>query len=55
LRQAMVAGTVMASFAVERFSLERLRELDHADINARLAQFKRLTHFEDLGEAARAS
>ncbi len=52
LRQAMVAGTVMASFAVERFSLERLRSLNKGEINDRCAAFKRLTHFEELGEAA---
>jgi sugar/nucleoside kinase (ribokinase family) len=54
LRQAMVVGSVMASFTVERFSLDRLRELTHAEINERAASFKRLTHFEDLGEAALA-
>jgi sugar/nucleoside kinase (ribokinase family) len=53
LRQAMVVGSVMASFTVERFSLERLRELSDKEINERCASFKRLTHFEDLGEAAR--
>ncbi len=53
LRQAMVVGTVMASFAVERFSLERLRGLEKGEINARCADFKRLTHFEELGDAAR--
>ncbi len=52
LRQAMVAGTVMASFAVEKFSLERLRVLEKREINDRCAAFKGLTHFEELGEAA---
>ncbi|MBX5482079.1 MAG: sugar kinase [Myxococcaceae bacterium] len=53
LRQAMVAGTVMASFTVEKFSLERLRTLENREINERLATVKRLTHFEDLGDATR--
>jgi sugar/nucleoside kinase (ribokinase family) len=53
LRQAMVVGSVMASFTVEQFSVERLRALTHREINERCASFKRLTHFEDLGEAAR--
>jgi sugar/nucleoside kinase (ribokinase family) len=54
LRQAMVVGSVMASFTVEQFSVERLRALTHREINERCASFKRLTQFEDLGEAARA-
>ncbi|HYX91989.1 MAG TPA: PfkB family carbohydrate kinase [Myxococcaceae bacterium] len=54
LRQAMVVGSVMASFTVERFSLERLCDLSHKEIDERYASFKRLTHFEDLREAARA-
>jgi sugar/nucleoside kinase (ribokinase family) len=49
LRRAMVMGSVMASFTVEKFSLERLREVSRHDIHARFAEFKRLTHFEDLG------
>ncbi|WP_257449507.1 PfkB family carbohydrate kinase [Archangium lipolyticum] len=49
LRRAMVMGSVMASFTVEKFSLERLREVNRADIRARFTDFKRLTHFEDLG------
>jgi sugar/nucleoside kinase (ribokinase family) len=49
LRRAMVMGSVMASFTVEKFSLERLREVTRADIRARFGEFKRLTHFEELG------
>ncbi|MFE8598830.1 PfkB family carbohydrate kinase [Archangium violaceum] len=49
LRRAMVMGSVMASFTVEKFSLERLREVTRSEIRARFAEFKRLTHFEDLG------
>ena len=49
LRRAMVMGSVMASFTVEKFSLERLREVSRSDIRARFSEFKRLTHFEDLG------
>ncbi|OJT24435.1 sugar kinase [Archangium sp. Cb G35] len=49
LRRAMVMGSVMASFTVEKFSLERLRDVTRSEIRARFAEFKRLTHFEDLG------
>lgn len=52
LRQAMVVGTVMASFAVEKFSLERLRGLRNAEVNDRCAAFKRLTHFDELDPIA---
>jgi sugar/nucleoside kinase (ribokinase family) len=49
LRRAMVMGSVMASFTVERFSLDRLRDLTQREIHQRFSDFKRLTHFEDLG------
>ncbi|GHG96081.1 PfkB family carbohydrate kinase [Comamonas sp. JC664] len=49
LRRAMVMGSVMASFTVEKFSLERLREVTRPEIHARFAEFRALTHFEDLG------
>lgn len=49
LRRAMVMGSVMASFTVEKFSLERLREITREEIHARYGEFKKLTHFDDLG------
>jgi len=49
LRRAMVMGSVMASFTVEKFSLDRLRELTQREIHQRFSEFKRLTHFDDLG------
>ena len=48
LRRAIVFGTVMASFNVEAFSLDRLRDLDYKEVESRFREFKRLTHFEDL-------
>jgi sugar/nucleoside kinase (ribokinase family) len=48
LRRAMVVGSVMASFTVERFSLERLRGLTRKDVDERYQQFKALTHFTEL-------
>jgi sugar/nucleoside kinase (ribokinase family) len=48
LRQAVILGSVMASFAVEAFSLDRIRALDPREIRARYRDFKRLTHFEEL-------
>lgn len=49
LRRAMVAGSTMASFAVEKFSLDRLRTLTPHEVAHRYTQFQRLTHFADLG------
>jgi sugar/nucleoside kinase (ribokinase family) len=48
LRRAVVYGSVMASFAVEDFSLDRLRVLDYKEVEARFTAFKRMTFFEDL-------
>ena len=48
LRRGIILGSVMASFAVEDFSLGRLRRLTLAEVRARYGEFKRLTHFEDL-------
>ena len=48
MRQAIIFGSVMASFTVEACSLDRLRILDYKEIEARFKEFKRLTHFEDV-------
>ena len=40
LRQAMLYGTVLASFNVESFSLERLRDIDLAQISQRWSSVK---------------
>ncbi len=48
VRKAMIMGSVMASFNVEAFSLDRLRTLTYGEIEARYRMFRRLAHFEDL-------
>jgi sugar/nucleoside kinase (ribokinase family) len=48
IRKAVIMGSVMASFNVEDFSLNRLRTLTYSEIEARYREFKRLSHFEDL-------
>ena len=48
MRRAIIFGSVMASFNVEAFSLDRLRDLDYKEVEDRFREFKRLTHFEDL-------
>jgi len=45
LRRAMIYGSVLASFCVERFSLDRLRALSRAEVDARFEDFRRLTRF----------
>ena len=47
LRRAVVHGSVMGSFAVERFSIQRLMEIGENDIRARLGDFRRLVAFEE--------
>ncbi len=52
LRRAVVYGSTMGSFAVERFSIERLMEISTPDIASRLGAFGRLVAFEaDLAES----
>ena len=48
IRQAIIFGSVMASFNVEDFSLNRLKRLDYREIERRFRSFKSLTHFEAL-------
>ncbi len=48
MRRAVVMGSVMASFNVEAFSLDRLRSLDYREIENRYRGFKALSHFEEL-------
>ena len=45
LRQAIVYGTVMASFTVEQFSLKRLKTITIEEIADRFKKIKRLTDF----------
>jgi sugar/nucleoside kinase (ribokinase family) len=46
MRRALVYGSVMASFTVEDFSLERLKRLDAAQIEQRFAAFQDLMRLE---------
>ncbi|HJU82794.1 MAG TPA: PfkB family carbohydrate kinase [Holophagaceae bacterium] len=48
LKQATLAGSVMASFTVERFSTERLESLTQEDLNARLTLFSDMIRVEAL-------
>ena len=46
LRKAMIYGSVLASFCVEAFSLERLRNLSMEEIAKRYEAFKLMSQFE---------
>ncbi len=46
IRRAIIHGSLMASYNVEAFSLERLRNLSSTDIETRFQDFKTLTNFE---------
>ncbi|MBN1675404.1 MAG: sugar kinase [Kiritimatiellae bacterium] len=45
VRRAMAFGSVVASFCVERFSLERMQELTEPEIRQRFEQFRRMVSF----------
>ena len=46
LKNAIIYGSNLASFCVEKFGTERMETLDKKEVNARLKQFKALTQFE---------
>jgi sugar/nucleoside kinase (ribokinase family) len=45
-RRAMFYGSVMGSFAVERFGTERLQQLSRQEIDGRFNVFRELTHLD---------
>ncbi len=44
-KRAVIYGSAMASFCVEKFSIQRLKELDQATIDERVRRFADLVHF----------
>ena len=48
LRRAIICGSVMASFCVEQFSVDRMRDLTFSDIEHRYREFKTCTVFDDI-------
>jgi sugar/nucleoside kinase (ribokinase family) len=55
MRRAVVVGSAMGSFAVERFSNERLLEIDHDVIERRVDEFRRLVAFDEALDAVGAA
>jgi hypothetical protein len=46
MKTAIIVGSAMASFCVEKFGPQRLKEITKSDIDARIRQFVDLVHFE---------
>jgi sugar/nucleoside kinase (ribokinase family) len=46
MKTAIIVGSAMASFCVEKFGTDRLREITKKDIDRRLAQFRELVNFD---------
>ena len=45
MKRAIIYGSALASFTVEKFGTQRLESLTTADIEERVADFVRLAHF----------
>jgi sugar/nucleoside kinase (ribokinase family) len=46
MKTAIIVGSAMASFCVEKFGPERLKEITKTDIDARLSEFVQLVNFD---------
>lgn len=46
MKNAIIYGSTLASFCVEKFGTERMQELTQEQVLKRLKQFKNLTHFD---------
>jgi len=46
MKTAIITGSAMASFCVEKFGATRLKEISRKDIESRVQQFKELVNFE---------
>ena len=46
MKTAIIVGSAMASFCVEKFGPERMKEITKADIDERIQQFVQLVNFD---------
>src|SRR5690606_15762342 len=46
IKRALAYGTIVASYNIEAFSLQRLREISRNDIDQRLAEFADCVRFD---------
>jgi sugar/nucleoside kinase (ribokinase family) len=49
MKNAIIVGSALASFCVEKFGPERMREITQKDIDARVQQFVQLVNFQHVG------
>ena len=45
MKRAIIVGSALASFTVEKFGVERFKELTHEEIDTRIKEFSSLTDF----------
>lgn len=45
MKEALAYGTIVASFNVEDFSLDRMKQIKRADLDARMAEYKQMLSF----------
>jgi sugar/nucleoside kinase (ribokinase family) len=45
IKKSIIFGSAMASFCVEKFAIDRLKNLDSKEIEERVTRFKNLVHF----------
>jgi sugar/nucleoside kinase (ribokinase family) len=46
MKRAIIAGSALASFCVEKFGTDRLKEITKAELNKRIDSFVELAHFQ---------
>jgi hypothetical protein len=46
MKRAIIVGSAMASFCVEKFGPQRLKEITKEEIDARIQQFVQLVNFD---------
>ncbi|HEX4850046.1 MAG TPA: PfkB family carbohydrate kinase, partial [Puia sp.] len=46
MKTAIIVGSALASFCVEKFGTERLKEINRSDIDDRVKQFVNLVNFD---------
>ena len=46
MKTAIIVGSAMASFCVEKFGPQRLKEISRKDIDKRLSEFVQLSNFD---------
>lgn len=46
MKTAIIVGSAMASFCVEQFGPNRLKEITKEDIDARIGEFVQLVNFD---------